>query len=64
MKLDLDGTNVKEIDVTVQEVREYLDGIDGPNLSEDQITFHFDEAQGDVHSGKEPEYYIVFKVTK
>lgn len=64
MKINLEANNVKLIEVTVQEVRGYLIGEDTPNLTEEQITFHFDEAQRAVHSGQEQEYYLVFQVTK
>jgi hypothetical protein len=64
MKLDLDNDNVKEIDVTAQEIRDYIDGIDGDMLSTEKLDGYFDEAQGAVFTGEKDTYYIVFRVTK
>ena len=64
MTLDLNNSNVREVEVSMQEVRDYLDGIDTPNLTEEQLTSYFDEAQGPVFTGECKEYYLVFKVTK
>ena len=64
MKLDLDNSNVKEVEVTVQEIRDFIDGKDSPGLSSDIIDTWLDEAQGEVFSSAESVYYLVIKVTK
>ena len=60
-KLDLDNANVHEHELTVENARHFIDN-DG--VVDDEVTSWFDEAQGDVHSGKEKEIYLVIKITK
>ena len=58
-KLDLDEVNVKEIELTVEEVNYLLDG----NTLE-ALEIDLDQAQGDVKSEVYKEYYVVLKVVK
>lgn len=62
MRLDLDNSNVKEVEVKCNDVRTWMDG-ENETLSEDLETW-FDDAQGAVFTDQEKEYYLVIKVVK
>ena len=55
--LNLDKDNVKELELKVEEIRNFLDGED---LEELEVAL--DEAQGDVYADRYNEYYLVIKV--
>lgn len=56
--LNLNNPNVKEEDLTVDEIRDDTDEL------RDKIYGWLDEVQGDVSAGKHETAYLVIKVTK
>ena len=61
MKLDLNVPNVKEQELSVEEIRSAVK--DDTALNE-KIYGWLDEAQGDVFSGKHNKVYLVIEITK
>lgn len=53
--------NVATVELTVQQVREYLDAPDD-TATQELITSALDIAQGDVFSDKYKSYYVVIRV--
>lgn len=62
MKLDLDNSNVKEVEVTTKQVRDYFNGADDDDQLIVKMDTWLDEAQGAVFTDQEKEYYLVIKV--
>lgn len=60
MMLNLNDPNVKEEELTVEEIR--ADGEDDDALR-DKVYEWLDAAQGDVFSGKHQKVYLVIEIT-
>lgn len=60
-RIDLNAANVMEHELTVEEARDFVDGI--PDLVE-RVVEWFDAAQGPVFSSERPAVYLVIKIAK